>query len=68
MRVRVSDIQALPGLVSHLVLQGFPAEPCGGDEVEVLFPAQPSLFAPAVELDVWGAANDGVTVTPVPKT
>lgn len=69
-RVRVSDVQALPGLISHLLQQGFPATPCGHDEVEVLFPAQPALFEAAAELDLWRLRNSGVsgvTVVPLPE-
>lgn len=66
MRVRVSDAGALPALVAYLVRQGFPATRCGRDEVDVLFPADPSAFGAAVELDDWSARNAGVTVVPLP--
>lgn len=67
MRVRLSDPGALPALVQHLALQGFPAVPAGRDEVDVLFPAQPTAFAPAVELERWQAENEGVRVTLVTR-
>jgi hypothetical protein len=66
MRVRVSDVRVLPAFVSYLVRQGFPASACGRDEIEVLFPADPSAFRAAVELDDWTAQNSGVVVVPLP--
>jgi hypothetical protein len=66
MHVRVSDVRALPALISHLVRQGFPATPCGDGVVEILFPAEPAALAAAAELDLWAAANGGATVDPVP--
>ncbi len=42
-------------LLSHLVAEGFPARRVGEDELDVLFPASPTLFAAAVELDDWRA-------------
>lgn len=66
MHVRVSDIRALPALVAHLVLEGFPAKPCGDGVVEVLFPAEPAALAKAAELDLWAAANGDATIDLVP--
>lgn len=66
MRVRVSDVRALPGLVSHLVGQGFPAT-AAGDVVEILFPASAAALEQSAELDVWKAANSHVTIVPLPE-
>lgn len=65
MRLRVSDARALPALVAHLVVQGFPAAAIGDGLLDVLFPAEPSALASAAELDVWSAENGGVVVIPV---
>jgi hypothetical protein len=65
MRLRVTDVRALPALTAHLVLQGFPARAIGDGMIEVLFPAEPSALPAAAELDVWSAANGGATVVPV---
>jgi hypothetical protein len=64
-RLQLSDARATPGLVAHLVRQGFPAVPVERDVVDVLFPAEPSAFAAAAELDLWSAANSGVAVVPI---
>lgn len=65
MRVRVSDIRALPALVAHLMREGFPAKACGDGVVEILFPAEPAALAAAAELDLWAAANGGASVDPI---
>jgi hypothetical protein len=62
MRLQLSDARAAPGLVAHLVRQGFPAIRVEHDVVDVLFPAEPSAFPAAAELDLWAAANTGVDV------
>lgn len=67
MRLHVSDVRALPGLIEHLLRQGFPATAGNDGVVEILFPAEPSALASAAELDLWAAANDGVTVVPLPE-
>jgi hypothetical protein len=64
-RLQLSDAGAAPGLIAHLVRQGFPARRVAKDVVDVLFPAEPSAFAAATELDLWTAANTGVAVVPI---
>jgi hypothetical protein len=64
-RLQLSDARAAPGLVAHLVRQGFPARRVAQDVVDVLFPAEPSAFEAATELDLWAAANTGVAVVPI---
>jgi hypothetical protein len=63
MRVRVSEPTATSDLKAHLVEQGFPASEVTEDELDVLFPGRPTIFAPAVELDLWRANHLGVSVT-----
>jgi hypothetical protein len=63
MRVRVSEPSVTSDLKAHLVEQGFPAAEVREDELGVLFPARRSIFAPAVELDLWRANHAGVAVT-----
>jgi hypothetical protein len=47
------DSRHLQSLAAHLAAQGFPAKRVGLDLLDVLFPASPSAFAAAVELDDW---------------
>ena len=64
MLVRVAP-EHLASLLSHLAAQGFPASPVDEDRLHVLFPAAPSLFAPAVDLEEWAArvgVDDAVRV------
>jgi hypothetical protein len=63
MRIRVSDAAATLALREHLALQGFPSTYVGPDELEVLFPGSPTLFASAAELDLWSAEHAEVTLT-----
>jgi hypothetical protein len=63
LRVHLSDAGAAEDLRLHLAAQGFPTALSSEDELEVLFPAVPSIFAPAVELDLWRARHAHVTVT-----
>lgn len=67
LRVRLSDAGAAEDLRRHLAAQGFPTALSSAGELEVLFPAAPSIFAPAVELDLWRARHTGVTVTVDPR-
>lgn len=62
MRIRVSDAAAAPALLEHLAAQGFPARYVGRDELDVLFPGSPSLFAAAAELDLWRARHPQVAL------
>jgi hypothetical protein len=70
-RVRLSDASATAALLEHLALQGFPSTYLRRDEIDVLFPGSPSLFALAAELDLWRAGHPGVTLrydgAPSPK-
>jgi hypothetical protein len=61
MRVRV-DPRHVSSLARHLSDQGFPATLVGKGTLDVLFPAAPTAFATAVELDDWRAQNGGVPV------
>jgi hypothetical protein len=63
MRIRVSDAAAALPLREHLALQGFPSTYVSADELEVLFPGSPTLFASAAELDLWSAEHTEVTLT-----
>jgi hypothetical protein len=64
LRVRVDDAAAARDLKQYLTGQGFRAEETScAAELEVLFPGQPSIFAPAVELDLWRSRHAGVNVT-----
>jgi hypothetical protein len=67
MRVRLSDVEALPGFIAHVVSQGFAASACGRDEVEILFPGEAAALEHAAELDLWRAANHGVAVVALPE-
>lgn len=67
MRLRVSDAEATADLERHLADQGFPARMIAKGELDVLFPGSPSIFAPAVELDLWRARHRRVDVTLVPE-
>jgi len=67
-RVEQSHVESLR---LHLEAQGFPATHIGGDRLDVLFPASPTLFATAAELDEWSARTgapavvcDGATKPP----
>jgi hypothetical protein len=62
LRVRVSDSSAAAGLRQHLARQGFPASMWSNCELAVLFPSRRSMFAPAVELDLWRMNHTAVTV------
>jgi hypothetical protein len=42
-------------LASHLAAQGFPPTTTSEGELDVLFPGSASIFAAAVELDLWEA-------------
>jgi hypothetical protein len=66
LRLHVSDVRALPSLVLHLAEQGFPATDRGGGVVEVLFPAAEWALRAAAELDLWCAANAGVSLQTLP--
>lgn len=68
MRVCVSDTRSVSHLRRHLIEQGFPTSQISENELNVLFPACPSIFAAAVELDLWSAAHAGVTVTLEPAS
>jgi hypothetical protein len=61
MVIRV-DRSHLESLRRHLEAQGFPAIPIGGDHLDVLFPASPTLFATAAELDEWSARTGAPSV------
>ena len=65
MRLRVSDARALPALVAHLVVQGFPAAAIGDGLLDSMFPAARRAVAWGGALDVWSAENGGVVVIPV---
>jgi hypothetical protein len=65
LRVQVSDAETAPDLHEHLTRQGFPASLRQSGELTVLFPGRPSIFAPAVELDLWHMNHPAVTVTVV---
>ena len=62
MRIRLSDAAATGALLEHLTLQGFPSTCVEPDELDVLFPGSPTIFAYAAELDVWGAKHADVTL------
>jgi hypothetical protein len=47
------------------VAQGFPASRTAPDEIDVLFPATPAVFGPAVELDLWSARHAAIVVSVV---
>ena len=63
LRVNVSDAHATKDLRRHLARQGFPSSVRSAGELTVLFPGQVSIFAPAVELDLWHMSHPAVTVT-----
>lgn len=42
-------------LASHVADQGFPVTRTTDGELHVLFPGSPTIFAAAVELDLWEA-------------
>jgi hypothetical protein len=67
LRLRVSDTRAVWELRQYLAKQGFPSSMQSTQELIVLFPGRPSIFAPAVELDRSHVPPPAVTVTVSPE-
>jgi methyl coenzyme M reductase subunit C len=63
LRVQVSEASAAVELGKHLAQEGFPASMSAERELLVLFPGRRSIFAPAVELDLWRMNHTGVAVS-----